>query len=252
MISPSRWRQRAIDRLSDPDYGRRFLEMRDIAELVEGAGGSGWAGQPGGEPSRNTYRFARELTVDRDLIKIQRDLYANLRARPVPSPEEAAHLLRRDAVVSLHTVLGQAGVLNNPTRTVYALYPYDEHPGGRRKVESLAPEGGVPAEFGVFVFFGVKRDYLSLGDPADRLMPVNFAKATPERALIDWFRLAQTAKVGLPSPPFDLDTDLLDRDRLFRLATAADLQGTLSTWFEAKAKIEDEGDDDYRLPGVGR
>lgn len=227
MISPSRWRQRAIDRLSDPDYGRRFLDMREIAELVEAAGGAGWATEPGGQPSRNAYRFARELGVDRDLIKIQRDLYANLRARPVPSPEEAAHLLRKDAVVSLHTVLGQAGVLNNPTRTVYALYPYDENPGGRRKVESLAPEGGVPAEFGMFVFFGVKRDYLTKGAVEDRLTPGSYAKATPERALIDWFRLSQTAKVGLPAPSFDLDTDLLDHARLSRLAHDADLQGTL-------------------------
>lgn len=251
MVTPSRWRQNGIDRLSDPDYPLRFLGLLDIAKLVAAAGGPAWATVEGGEPSRSAYRFARELCDSRDLIKIQRDLYANMRARPIPHPEEAAHLMRNGAVISLQTVLGQAGALNNPTPVIYALHPMEEHPGNRRSVVAQPAEDGVPIDFGVYRFFAVKRSYLEAGDPRDRLVKGSYAKATPERALVDWIRLSQYRNTKLSAPPLDIDVDLLDLKRLARVAAALDLRDQVETWLHAVKSAADI-DEDYGIPGVGR
>lgn len=244
-----RWRQVALDTLSDPDY-KRFLRMRDISDLMIASGGPAWT--PGDELSSRAYQFARELCGARDLIKIKRDLYANLRTRPVPAPAEAAHLLREGAVVSLQTVLGSAGIANNPTNVVYALYPQDERPGLRRTIKSAASDDGMALEFGVFRFIGVKRDYLEAGAAEDRLAASSYPTATPERALIDWIRLSQIKVSKFPPPPFDLDMDLLDRKRLVRVAKSTGMEQPFEEWLAAKVETDDAPDEGYSLPGVGR
>lgn len=247
-MTKRRWREEAFDRLGDPDY-KRFLTMRDISDLMIASGGPAWT--PGDEMSSRAYQFARDLCARHDLIKIKRDLYANLRIRPVPSPAEAAQLLRPGAVVSLQTVLGDQGVINNPTNVVYALYPQDEQPGLRRTLKR-EKEDGVAPEFGRFRFIGVKREYLEAGPEKDRLVVSSYARATPERALIDWIRLSEIKASKFPAPPFDIDMDLLDQDRLARVAGVTKMERALEQWLAARANVELAEEAEFGLPGMGR
>ncbi|MDZ7749790.1 MAG: hypothetical protein U5K43_14080 [Halofilum sp. (in: g-proteobacteria)] len=109
-------------------------------------------------------------------------------------------------------------MLNNPVRTVTAVVPLD--PGapppklGRRDTRA-----------GTFRFHGMPRRIVEAGAPDDRLEPEEtweHARATPEKALVDWLYLAASPRSRRTPPPRgDLDLDLLDAPRLHRLARAA-------------------------------
>lgn len=160
------------------------------------------------------------------LVRVSRGLYLNA-FRPVAGqPADAAHLLRRDAIVSLNTALGDAGVLNNPSLTVTAVVPLD----------AGAPKptvGRVKTAVGWYHLFAMPRAQLEAGSPADRIDPryVDHVRATPERALLDWLYLARSrlSHRTLPNPG-DLDVALLDRKRLSRLAVAAGLEAELARY----------------------
>lgn len=156
-------------------------------------------------------------------------LYINGFRTPPGSLADAAHWLRADAVVSLNTVLGDAGVLNNPSHTVTAVVPIDRGAPppklGRRETRA-----------GYLHFFGLPRRILEAGDPEDRLerthLPVlDHVRVTPEKALLDWLYLAHSPRSRRTLPPRgDIDVTLLDRARLKRLGRAMGLMPTLETW----------------------
>jgi hypothetical protein len=154
-------------------------------------------------------------------------LYINrFRARP-GSLEDAAHWLKVDAILSLNTVLGDAGVLNNPSHTVTAVVPIDQG--------APSPKlGRMPTQAGMLQFFGLPRRILEAGDPLDRLdSPVvqDHVRATPEKALLDWLYLGLSPRSRRTSPPReDIDLKLLDRARLKRLAHAMGLDDALAAW----------------------
>lgn len=161
------------------------------------------------------------------LEPVVQGLYLNrYRAEPV-SLADAAHLLVIDAVVSLNSVLGDAGVLNNPSHIVTAVVPLDRGAPpprlGRRTTRA-----------GTLQFFGIPRRILEAGEADDRLdahTPRDHARATPEKALLDWLYLAQSPRSNREAPPRDdIDVALLDRRRLDRLATAMGLTAALLAW----------------------
>jgi predicted transcriptional regulator of viral defense system len=57
------------------------------------------------------------------LQKVSRGLYLNRRSRPAVEVAEAAQHIRQGAVVSLESVLGECGFLNNPPAIVTAVVP---------------------------------------------------------------------------------------------------------------------------------
>lgn len=152
-------------------------------------------------------------------------LYINrFRARP-GSLEDAAHWLKVDAVLSLNTVLGDAGVLNNPSHTVTAVVPID--PG------APSPKlGRMPTRAGMLQFFGLPRRILEAGDREDRLgVAMDHVRATPEKALLDWLYLGLSPRSRRTPPPRgDIDVTRLDRARLKRLARAMGLDEALAAW----------------------
>lgn len=173
----------------------------------------------------NWIRRAKELD---QLRPIQRGLYLNAFRQLPGRPEDAAAWLRGEAVVSLNTVLGDAGVLNNPVHSVTAVVPLDHgHPP-----PSL---GRVRTRIATFHFFGLPRAILEAGTEDDRLEPPGrheHARATPEKALLDWLYLAESPRSRRRLPPaHDLDFGLLDTSRLRRLANAANLTQALQTHF---------------------
>lgn len=166
------------------------------------------------------------------LVFVQRGLYLN-QFRAVPGRlADTVPLLHKDAVVSLNTVLGDSGVLNNPSNTVTAIVPFD--------LGAPSPHlGRKSTKAGTLHFFGMPRHILQAGRAADRLEPEHrfaHARATPEKAFIDWLYLAQSPRSHRTPPPRgDIDIALLKLPKLRRLAAAAGLKDELAQWLESLA-----------------
>jgi hypothetical protein len=206
------WKKLAVRRLGEPDAPRAFARD-DIAV---------WLAKGGIEPSERTlFRTLQEWETQGVLSRPAWGVYLNLQSKPLPMPEEAVGVLRPDAVISLGSVLSQAGVLNNPSYWVTAVLP------------STATKGPVDIEMtdGRMLRFAYMRPDLVISpddkDAAYALQTGTLtAKATPEKALLDWVYLSSSTRgaVRWPLPALhDLDIDDLDADRLDRLAQRMDL-----------------------------
>lgn len=179
-------------------------------------------------PESSLTYWIRQLAEAGKLEMIQRGIYLNrLRRKPV-SLADAVPSLQRDAVVSLNTVLGDAGVLNNPSRIITAIVPID------RNAPSPSRLGRRKTKAGTVHFFGMPRDILEAGKPEDRLEPIeayDHVRATPEKALIDWLYLGASPRSRRTLPPHsDIDMEMLDARRLKRLAKATALEEVLHDW----------------------
>ncbi len=179
-------------------------------------------------PTSSLTHWLKGARAAEHLVPVVRGLYLNQYRRSPVSLVDAAHLLVADAVISLNTVLGDGGILNNPSRIVTAMVPIDR----RAPPPKL---GRRTTRVGTVHFFGLPRRILEAGRPEDRLestTPRDHARATPEKALLDWLYLSESPRSRRTLPPKgDLDLDLLDRARLKRLAAAMGLTRALSSWW---------------------
>lgn len=198
-----------------------------------------------GRPSTSVARLiarAQELTL---ITQVRSGLFLNALAYPRPRLAEAAGWVRTGAVVSLHTVLGDAGVMNNPTPHVFALLPMDAPTNATGEVRSAAGAS--------FIFRRMPARTLVAGAIEDRLEAgVTYLRATPEKALLDWLYLGRSPRSALTPPPaHDIDIEMLDRERLERLALAMGLSEPLADFINKAAKSEDPNPDSASGAGMG-
>lgn len=185
---------------------------------------------------RNSVRLlARNLEENGTLVPVRKGLWLNAAAVPAPGMAEAACHIRREAVVSLQTVLGDAGILNNYSSQVYCVLPVPD--AGPNPNLASVDAGGTR-----FHFRGVRAGILEAGDPADRLNPlVPYPRATAEAALVHWIYLAHVQRSPVDEPDTQCDVSLLDLERLSRLAGAAGLHEEVFAWVErCRQREEDE------------
>lgn len=164
-------------------------------------------------PTRSLSQALAEWAATGALEKLGR-VYLNKNCSPTTTPDEAAPLLRPRAVVSLQRALGLQGVVNNPSRWITAVVPNDASTKvGRVEIgEQVFRFASLPASMFIPKDHPLYEDSMALGSKH---------MASSEKALIDWMWLASTprGKPLWPLPPkHDLDLDLLDPDRLLRLA----------------------------------
>jgi hypothetical protein len=77
----------------------------------------------------------------------------------------------------------------------------------------------------------------------DRLdLDVSYARATPEKALLDWIYLGASPRTKLSGPPLDIDLDKLKMPRLRRLAKAMDLGTALASYLSRKTRYDNDPD----------
>jgi len=178
-------------------------------------------------PPATLTRWINNTSQREKLQPVMRGLWLN-RYRSIPAQSaDAVQYLRRDAVVSLHTVLADTGILNNPVRAITAVVPFDSS-GPKPKL------GRITTQAGVFHFYGLPREILEAGRTEDRMDTdphYEHIRATPEKALIDWLYLASSRYSNMTAPnPVDIDIELLNVSRLKRLAKAAGITLPLKEW----------------------
>lgn len=162
------------------------------------------------------------------LQKVSRGLYLNRRSRPGVEAAEAAQHIRRGAVVSLESVLGECGFLNNPPAIVTAVVP--QRPGNVPSVGLVKTSGGQ-----VFRFNALPRQFFPSSQEEERLLlqagrhcPV----ARPEAAALHWLHLALSPRSSLRMPPQDVDFSVLDPELAKALASRWGLSRAHDDWKE--------------------
>jgi hypothetical protein len=214
-MRPLEWKTRLELALAEP-AALRVLDRKSILGLARIV-------RPGvSDPT--VERWIQDAVGANRLQRVVRGLYLNELISPPAQLAEAAVWLRPGAVVSLQTVLGDAGVWNNYTGWITAVVPLSR----RYPIPSL---GKRQTDGGTFVFRGLPERVLEAGDEKDRLVPgVTYRRATPEAALLHWLYLSHSPRSRMSAPPSDLELGSLDLRRLHRLARAMDLSKPLESW----------------------
>jgi len=189
-------------------------------------------------PARGTlFSWLRRQRDSGILRPVTRGLYLNQLAQPRPQAAEAAAYVRAGAVVSLQTVLGDAGVTNNYSDIVTCIVPIRD---------GIAPSSrAVKAERIEFRFHAMPARLLDerAGALADRMdLDVGYARATPEKALLDWIYLGASPRTRLSGPPLDVDLDKLNLPRLRRLAKAMGLSPPMKDYLARKSAYDKDPD----------
>lgn len=212
------------------DQAPRFVGMDRLAS----AAGVG----PGG------VRALRDALVREGALRTAGEgVYANGLAEPRVHQNEMVAHYGPGTYATLHTVLGESGVANNPSRTVYAVRA--DGPGVG------APDARLRTPLGDYRLLAMPREVMEAGEEEDRLEAGGrYLRATPERAFLDWIWFA--ARKGLADPPLDLDLSELDKDRIDRLAGAMGIRSALAAWMvHHENALADEGVEDNFSPGLG-
>lgn len=177
-------------------------------------------------PASTLTRWIQRAIARDRLVPVKGGLYLNHFRRVQGQLADATPWLYLDGVVSLNTVLGDSGVLNNPSNTVTVVVPMDRGPPPRL--------GRQRTRVGTIHAFGLPRHILEAGVATDRLEAPNaydHVRATPEKALIDWLYLGRSPRSRRTLPPSgDIDMAMLDHKRLRRLAKAAGVTDALMSW----------------------
>jgi hypothetical protein len=171
------------------------------------------------------FKWIRSQVTAGALRPVTRGLYLNRMAQPMPSAAEAAGYVRAGAIVSLQTVLGEAGITNGYADMVTCIVPIRS---------GVAPSSRpVRVEGAEFRFHAMPVRLLDndAGSAEDRLDPdVLYARASPEKALLDWIYLGASPRTKLAGPPLDIDLRSLDMKRLARLGIAMKLARELESF----------------------
>lgn len=212
------WRFRLIATLVGPQTPR-VLRRAQIADLVREV--------KSGSTTLHVREAISGLLHCKTISAVGDDLYINLRTLPYVSVMEAAQVIRPGAVVSLISVLGECGFLNNPTRIVTAVIPQDD--------EATPIYDEVLHGEHEFRFMGLPSRFFPVSDEDDRYMAQQgrfCAVAKPELALLHWIYLLgarSPQQIPILGPiPFDVDFEMLDLDLVRELAARLSLSSQLA------------------------
>jgi hypothetical protein len=186
--------------------------------------------------ARNTvFRWLREQTEAGVLRPVTRGLYLNQLARPQPTAAEAAAFIRSGAIVSMQTVLGEAGVTNSYSDIVTSVVPLRGRiaPSSRPVIAN-----GIEYRFHAMPLRLVDEEAGALEDRMD--LDALYPRASPEKALLDWIYLGNSSHTKLSPPPVDVDLKRLDIRRLKRLAGRMGLSTQLGQYMTRKRQYDED------------
>ena len=179
--------------------------------------------------SASTARSVADMLVSAGALRrVSSGLFLNSRTVPPAELTEVAAHIRSGAVISLHSVLGECGFLNNPSAIVVAVLPTSS-----TKRPNL---GDVETSSGnKFRFFGLAEKFfpMTLEERWEMLQPGRPCEMfRPEAALLQWLYLASIQRSTLTMPPVDVDMEQLDEELLGRLAERWGVGRQLNDWLD--------------------
>jgi hypothetical protein len=186
--------------------------------------------------ARNTvFRWLREQTDAGVLRPVTRGLYLNQLARPQPTAAEAAGFIRSGAVVSLQTVLGEAGVTNSYSDIVTSVVPLRGRvaPSSRPVIAN-----GIEYRFHAMPLRLMDEEAGALEERMD--LDALYPRASPEKALLDWIYLGNSPRTKLAPPPLDVDLTRLDMRCLRRLADRMGLSEPIQEYLTRKRQYDED------------
>lgn len=181
---------------------------------------------------------ANMLVLAGALRRVSSGVYLNRRALPPVELSEVVSHIRAGAVISLHSVLGECGFLNNPSGIVTAVLPTSAAKRPRLG-ESVTSAGDT------FRFFGIAEKFFptTSEDRFELLQPGRPCEMfRPEAALLQWLHLASMQRSALTMPPLDVDMEQLDVQLLDKLAVRWSLDRQLHGWL-ARAQMVNFGEE---------
>lgn len=176
------------------------------------------------------------------LRRVASGVYLNRRCLPPAELAEMAGRIRAGAVISLQSVLGECGFLNNPSAIVMAVVPTSA--SKRPNLGEVKTSGG-----DVFRFYGLAERFFPIAED-DRWVlyqpgrPCDMFR--PEAALLQWLHLAGMKRSTVTPPPTDVDIGQLDEEHLNTLAQRWQLQPELKAWHD-HAKSVGYGEEQHRI-----
>lgn len=178
------------------------------------------------------------LVQAKALTKVSKGIYLNRRCRPPVEMSEVAQVVRHGALVSLESVLGECGFLNNFPAIVTAVLPMST----RRKpsVGEVKTSGGQ-----IFRFHALPERFFPLAPEDERLMLQAgryCPTAKPEVAALHWLRLAESPRSTMQRSPQDVDFSVLDLDLLKALAWRWEMSRALDDWIRRTEMFGDTGE----------
>ena len=178
--------------------------------------------------SASTARTVSTMLVSAGMLRrVSSGVFLNRRAVPPGELTEVAAHIRAGAIISLHSVLGECGFLNNPSAIVMAVLPTSATKRPRLgEVETSTGDK--------FRFFGLAQKFFPT-TPEERWETLQPGRPCemfrPEAAFLQWLYLAGMRRSKLTTPPMDVDMEQLDRELLNRLADRWKIQPHLNHWF---------------------
>lgn len=185
-------------------------------------------------------RWLRDMAASTKLQEVIKGVYLNRMGHNDVSPAAAAQWIRARSVVSLAWVLEQAGVTNNIGDTITCVIPTDP-------TWTNPQIGDRHTALGTFRFFAMPARLVLFDEVSTVLADVrdlrfDYPRTTPEKALLDWIYLGASARSRMTRPPMDLDTGLLNRRKLERLAKRMDIVAEFNEWQAAHATYQADPD----------
>lgn len=168
--------------------------------------------------------------------KAPNGLILNSAVFPPVTIGDAVSVLIDGAVVSLHTVLGDRGVLNNYTKNMFCVRP--------RSISSEV----VVAEYdgGSIKCFPVDDKLFSIGEYQDRLdRTYLYPRATVEAAIVHWFWLIKHEVGPFRSMDTQVDLEDVDLECVYMMAEPFGLVDDIKEWVR-RAKEREDYDDNER------
>ncbi|MCA3268136.1 MAG: type IV toxin-antitoxin system AbiEi family antitoxin domain-containing protein [Azospirillum sp.] len=188
--------------------------------------------------ARGISRASLFRTIDRAIAsgmleRLCRGVYLNLRRRTKAKYADATEYVRPGAVVSLQTVLGDAGLLDNfTTDMVTCVVP---RPHERTSVT-------VPRGIRNF-FFNVMAEPAALPEMGFPILDgEGYKRATPELAFCHWLYLSLQPRSEMTAPSFEIDMDRMSMKKIRAISEKIGIGNGLKTWLAGK-KTRDASDD---------
>ncbi|MGH8138874.1 MAG: hypothetical protein ACREVV_11890 [Steroidobacteraceae bacterium] len=198
--------------------------------------------------ARNTvFKWIRDQTDAGILRPVTRGLYLNQLARPQPTAAEAACFVRSGAIVSLQTVLGEAGITNSYSDIITSVLPVR---GRIAQSSRSVVTNGIEYRFHAMPARLLDDEAGDVGDRMD--LAVLYPRASPEKALLDWIYLGDSPRTKLAQPPLDIDIARLDNRRLKRLANRMKLSKQLGQYLARKRNYDQDPSVRANAPAIER